>query len=120
MPNIDVSEEGVGKKLVNQLGMLGGGGGMTEGGVKGFDVVVSRGCSWEYEREEKADKSRSSRPVISRRKILSMVRSGRRKSRCIVRLPLPSSPIPIQPPLTTPPSNIRYLSTFYNPRSLPR
>jgi hypothetical protein len=41
VPNIDVSEEGVGKKLVNQLGMLGGGGGMTEGGVKGFDVVVS-------------------------------------------------------------------------------
>lgn len=41
VPNIDVSEEGVGKKLVNQLGMLGGGGGMTEGGVRGFDVVVS-------------------------------------------------------------------------------
>lgn len=41
MSNIDVSEEGVGKKLVNQLGMLGGGGGMTEGGVRGFDVVVS-------------------------------------------------------------------------------
>ena len=40
VPNIDVSEEGVGKKLVNQLGMLGGGGGMVEGGVKGFDVVV--------------------------------------------------------------------------------
>ena len=41
VPNVDVSEEGVGKKLVNQLGMLGGGGGMTEGGIKGFDVVVS-------------------------------------------------------------------------------
>jgi len=40
VPNIDVSEEGCGRKLVNQLGMLGGGGGMIEGGVKGFDVVV--------------------------------------------------------------------------------
>jgi NAD(P)-dependent dehydrogenase (short-subunit alcohol dehydrogenase family) len=41
VPHIDLSEEGVGQKLVNQLGMLGGGGGMTEGGVRGFDVVVS-------------------------------------------------------------------------------
>lgn len=40
IPNIDVSEEGVGRKLVNQLGMLGGGGGMVEGGKRGFDVVV--------------------------------------------------------------------------------
>ncbi|KAG0646977.1 C-factor [Hyphodiscus hymeniophilus] len=40
VPHIDVSEEGVGAKLVNQLGMLGGGGGMNEGGVKGFDVVA--------------------------------------------------------------------------------
>jgi NAD(P)-dependent dehydrogenase (short-subunit alcohol dehydrogenase family) len=41
VPHVDVSEEGVGRKLVNQLGMLGGGGGMNEGGVRGFDVVVS-------------------------------------------------------------------------------
>lgn len=41
VPNIDVSEEGVGRKLVNQLGMLGVGGGMVEGGVRGLDVVVS-------------------------------------------------------------------------------
>lgn len=41
VPNIDVAEEGVGRKLVNQLGMLGGGGGMVEGGKKSFDVVVS-------------------------------------------------------------------------------
>jgi NAD(P)-dependent dehydrogenase (short-subunit alcohol dehydrogenase family) len=41
VPNIDVSEEGVGKNLVNQLGLLGGGGGMVEGGVVGFGVVVS-------------------------------------------------------------------------------
>lgn len=38
--NIDVSESGVGARLVNQLGALGGGGGMVEGGVKAFDVVV--------------------------------------------------------------------------------
>ena len=41
MPNIDVSDSGVGARLVNQLGMLGGGGGMAEGGVRAFDVVVS-------------------------------------------------------------------------------
>lgn len=40
IPNIDVAEEGVGRKLVNQLGMLGGGGGMVEGGRVTFDVVV--------------------------------------------------------------------------------
>ena len=40
VPNIDVSEEGCGRRLVNQLGMLGGGGGMLEGGIKGFDAVV--------------------------------------------------------------------------------
>lgn len=39
--NIDVAVEGVGARLVNQLGALGGGGGMVEGGVRGFDVVVS-------------------------------------------------------------------------------
>ena len=43
VPNIDLTEEGVGKKLVNQLGMLGGSGGMNEGGVQGFDVVVRLG-----------------------------------------------------------------------------
>lgn len=41
VPNIDVSDKGVGNRLVNQFGMLGGGGGMVEGGVKAFDVVVS-------------------------------------------------------------------------------
>jgi NAD(P)-dependent dehydrogenase (short-subunit alcohol dehydrogenase family) len=41
IPNIDVSNSGVGARLVNQLGMLGGGGGMVEGGTKAFDVVVS-------------------------------------------------------------------------------
>jgi len=40
IPNIDVSQENVGRNLVNQLGALGGGGGMVEGGVKGFDVVI--------------------------------------------------------------------------------
>jgi len=40
VPNIDVSEEGVGRKLVNQLGMMGAGGGMVEGGKKSFDVVI--------------------------------------------------------------------------------
>ena len=40
VPNIDVSEDGCGRRLVNQLGMLGGGGGMLDGGIKGFDVVV--------------------------------------------------------------------------------
>lgn len=43
MPGIDVSKEGCGRTLVNQLGMLGGGGGMSEGGVRGLDVVVSLG-----------------------------------------------------------------------------
>lgn len=40
VPHIDVSQENVGRNLVNQLGQLGGGGGMTDGGIKGFDVVV--------------------------------------------------------------------------------
>jgi hypothetical protein len=40
VPHIDVSERDVGGKLVNQLGVLGGGGGMVEGGVKKLDVVV--------------------------------------------------------------------------------
>ncbi len=39
--NIDVSETDACARLVNQLGTLGGGGGMVEGGVKAFDVVVS-------------------------------------------------------------------------------
>lgn len=42
IPYIDVSESSVGAKLVNQLGSLGGGGGMTEGGVTAFDIVVCR------------------------------------------------------------------------------
>lgn len=41
VPNIDLLNPDVGGMLVNQLGMLGIGGGMVEGGVKGFDVVVS-------------------------------------------------------------------------------
>jgi len=40
VPHIDVSDASVGKNLVNQLGMLGAGGGMVEGGVKAFDVVI--------------------------------------------------------------------------------
>jgi NAD(P)-dependent dehydrogenase (short-subunit alcohol dehydrogenase family) len=40
IPHIDVSDSGVGARLVNQLGSLGGGGGMVEGGVKAFDIVV--------------------------------------------------------------------------------
>ena len=40
LKNIDLISQDAGKSLVNQLGMLGGGGGMTEGGVKGFDVVI--------------------------------------------------------------------------------
>jgi NAD(P)-dependent dehydrogenase (short-subunit alcohol dehydrogenase family) len=39
--DIDVSDSGVGTRLVNQLGALGGGGGMVKGGVKALDVVVS-------------------------------------------------------------------------------
>jgi NAD(P)-dependent dehydrogenase (short-subunit alcohol dehydrogenase family) len=46
VPSIDVSQEGVGRRLVNQLGVLGGGGGMVEGGVKGFDVVVRFPLPW--------------------------------------------------------------------------
>lgn len=42
VPNIDVSDSGVGPRLVNQLGGLGVAGGMVEGKneVRGFDVVV--------------------------------------------------------------------------------
>ncbi|TAQ89503.1 hypothetical protein B7494_g2159 [Chlorociboria aeruginascens] len=40
VPNIDVADSGVGTTLVNQLGLLGAGGGMTEGGVRAFDVVI--------------------------------------------------------------------------------
>lgn len=40
VPNIDLMQRDVGSRLVNQLGSLGGGGGMAEGGVKAFDVVV--------------------------------------------------------------------------------
>lgn len=42
VPNIDVSQEGVGASLVNQLGQLGVAGGMIEGEneVRGFDIVV--------------------------------------------------------------------------------
>lgn len=40
VPNIDLMQENCGRNLVNQLGSLGAGGGMIEGGVKGFDVVV--------------------------------------------------------------------------------
>jgi len=40
VPNIDVSKPGVGEMLVNQLGMLAGGGGMVSGGVKSFDVAI--------------------------------------------------------------------------------
>jgi NAD(P)-dependent dehydrogenase (short-subunit alcohol dehydrogenase family) len=40
VPHIDLGHPGVGARLVNQLGMLGGGGGMVDGGVKGFDIVV--------------------------------------------------------------------------------
>ena len=40
IPHIDLINAGVGASLVNQLGMLGGGGGMVNGGVKGFDVVI--------------------------------------------------------------------------------
>lgn len=43
VPHIDVSDSGVGPRLVNQLGSLGVAGGMVEGEneVRGFDVVVS-------------------------------------------------------------------------------
>ncbi|APA09000.1 hypothetical protein SS1G_02864 [Sclerotinia sclerotiorum 1980 UF-70] len=40
IPNIDVAEEGADRRLVNQLGMLGGGGGMVEGGRVTFDTVI--------------------------------------------------------------------------------
>lgn len=40
VPNIDAMSPSIGKNLVNQLGLLGVGGGMVEGGVKGFDVVI--------------------------------------------------------------------------------
>jgi NAD(P)-dependent dehydrogenase (short-subunit alcohol dehydrogenase family) len=40
VPNIDLVSPGVGKALVNQLGMLGVGGGMIEKGIHTFDIVV--------------------------------------------------------------------------------
>ncbi|KAL3420359.1 short chain dehydrogenase reductase family superfamily [Phlyctema vagabunda] len=40
VPNIDLSVEGVGTRLVNQLPGLGAGGGMVAGGLKAFDVVI--------------------------------------------------------------------------------
>ena len=40
VPHINLMSPSVGSSLVNQLGMLGLGGGMVEGGPKGFDVVV--------------------------------------------------------------------------------
>lgn len=39
VPHIDLTNEGVGTRLVNQLGGLGVGGSMS-GGVQAFDVVV--------------------------------------------------------------------------------
>jgi hypothetical protein len=44
IPYIDVSESSVGAKLVNILGLPGGGGGMTDGWVTVFDIVVCRPC----------------------------------------------------------------------------
>jgi NAD(P)-dependent dehydrogenase (short-subunit alcohol dehydrogenase family) len=46
VPHIDVSDSGVGKRLVNQLGSLGVAGGMVEeeNEVRGFDVVVGYTC----------------------------------------------------------------------------
>lgn len=53
VPNIDVSESSVGTKLVNQLPALGAGGGMVEGGIKAFDVVVcTRSVSTEVDLAE--------------------------------------------------------------------
>ena len=47
VPGIDVSAEGCGRTLVNQLGVVGGGGGMSEGGVvRGLDIVVSLGMNY--------------------------------------------------------------------------
>jgi NAD(P)-dependent dehydrogenase (short-subunit alcohol dehydrogenase family) len=40
LKDIDVSQEDVGSRLVNQLGLLGGGGRIVEGGVRTLDVVV--------------------------------------------------------------------------------
>jgi NAD(P)-dependent dehydrogenase (short-subunit alcohol dehydrogenase family) len=40
IPHIDVSESSVGSQLVSQLGSLGPGAGMPEGGVNAFDIVV--------------------------------------------------------------------------------
>ncbi|KAG9245366.1 oxidoreductase-like protein [Calycina marina] len=40
IPHIDVSQEGCGKRLVNSLGMLGGGGGVLKGVIRSFDVVI--------------------------------------------------------------------------------
>jgi NAD(P)-dependent dehydrogenase (short-subunit alcohol dehydrogenase family) len=40
LKDIDVSQEDVGSRLVNQLGLLGGGGRIVEGWVRTLDVVV--------------------------------------------------------------------------------
>jgi len=40
LKDIDVSQEDVGSRLVNQLGLLGGGGRIVEGGVRTLDVVI--------------------------------------------------------------------------------
>lgn len=42
VPDIDLMNSGVGQRLSNQLGTLGGGGGMVDGGVKAFDIVVNK------------------------------------------------------------------------------
>ncbi|PVH78479.1 oxidoreductase-like protein [Cadophora sp. DSE1049] len=60
--NVDVADSGVGARLVNQLGAIGGGGGMVEGegGGRAFDVVIitagyfatedfTNGPNWEVE-----------------------------------------------------------------------
>jgi hypothetical protein len=96
IPYIDVSESSVGAKLVNQLGSLGGGGwwgGMTEGGVTAFDIVVCRPCV--LGRSQICFGGKLLRRVTSRRRILRRVRNGMRKLRCTVRLPsLTNPPLP--------------------------
>jgi NAD(P)-dependent dehydrogenase (short-subunit alcohol dehydrogenase family) len=94
---IDVSEEGAGNALANQLGALGLGGGMVEGGVRGLDVVVCacflfEGCSvlGKERRGERGGWSANGDRLLLRgillRRIGRMARSGRRRLRCIVRL----------------------------------
>jgi NAD(P)-dependent dehydrogenase (short-subunit alcohol dehydrogenase family) len=40
LKDIDLQEKDVGKRLVNQFSLVGGGGGMVEGGVNKIDVLV--------------------------------------------------------------------------------